>query len=574
MLYSKLLIPTLKEDPADADVVSHKLMLRAGMLRQVARGIYDLLPLGVRTIHKIEGIVREELERTGCQEVLLPMVSPAELWQETGRWDEYGKELLRLKDRNDREFCLGPTHEEVMTDLVRRDVRSYRDLPLNLFQIATKFRDEVRPRFGLMRGREFLMKDGYSFHADYEDCRREYERMKRAYSAIFKRCGLRFRIVEADTGAIGGSSSHEFQVLADSGEDLILSCSNCDYAANVEKAEGRSAAEPPRYGHTPLEPVETPGARSIEEVSESLSEPPARFIKTLIYIADDKGIAVLCRGDDQISEVKLRHLLGCSQLRLADESEIPELTGAPQGFAGPVGLELLLVADETLRGCEGMISGANKEDAHYRGVDQEEHFPDAQFGDIRVAVEGDVCLRCADDEVHGRLESNRGIEVGQIFYLGQKYSKPLGATFLDADGNECVMEMGTYGIGITRTMAAAIEQNHDDRGIVWPLALAPYQVVIVATKWDDEGVRGESERLHSELSSAGVEVILDDRGERAGVKFNDADLIGFPYRVTVGPRGLAKREVEIKARWETDAQSLACDAAVARIQEHLAGRGG
>ncbi|RMD81646.1 MAG: proline--tRNA ligase, partial [Candidatus Dadabacteria bacterium] len=474
---SRLHAPTLKEDPADAEVASHRLLVRAGMMRQVARGIYDLLPLGLRSVRKIERIVREELDAAGCQEVLLPVVCPAELWQESGRWQQYGKELLRVRDRNDRDFCIGPTHEEVMTDLVRRDVRSYRDLPLNLYQIQTKFRDEVRPRFGLMRGREFIMKDGYSFHADYEDCRREYEKMYDVYARIFERCGLRFRAVEADTGAIGGTMSHEFQVLADSGEDVILSCSQCQYAANVEKAESRGAA-PVRFDPAPLEEVATPNARTIEEVSAFLGEPPERFIKTLVYVADGRGVAALVCGDDQLSEAKLRSFLGASVLRLAEDEEIERLTGGPRGFSGPVGLDLPIVADKRLAGATGMITGANRLDAHLVGVEQARDFPRAEFADIRAARAGEGCARCEA----GVLEQHRGIEVGQIFYLGDKYSRALGLTYLDASGKERIVEMGTYGIGITRTLAAAIEQNHDERGIIWPLAIAPYEVVVVAVK--------------------------------------------------------------------------------------------
>ncbi len=568
MRYSRHLVPTLKEDPADAEVMSHRLMVRAGLIRQVARGIYDLLPLGLRTVRKIESIVRDELDRAGCQEVLLPIVSPAELWQESGRWDVYGKELLRIKDRHDRDFCLGPTHEEVITDLVRRDVRSYRELPLNIYQIQTKFRDEIRPRFGLMRGREFIMKDGYSFHVDYDDCRREYDHMRLAYSRIFDRCGLTFRAVEADTGAIGGQMSHEFQVLAGSGEDLIVSCSRCDYAANVEKAEGVVADTPIRFPRTPLEEVATPSVRTIEEVSKFLDEPPRRFVKTLVYIADGKGIAVLLAGTDQLSEPKLRATLGADEVRPATEEEIEDFTNAPQGFAGPVGLDHLIIADKTLLGCEGMISGANKVDTHYRGIDQDRDFPDAQFADLRAANDGDLCGRCGNGSDAGRLEAHRGIEVGQIFYLGTKYSEPLGATFLDADGSSRVMEMGTYGIGITRTMAAAIEQNHDDNGIVWPLAIAPYEVVIIATKWADEKVRDTCEWIYEGLATAGVEVALDDRDERAGVKFNDADLIGYPYRLTVGPRGLESGTVELKRRSESDQAELV----VSDVVEEVAAR--
>ncbi len=543
MRYSRLHAPTLKEDPADAEVVSQRLLVRAGMLRQVARGIYDILPLGLRSVRKIERIVREELDRAGCQEVLLPVVCPAELWQESGRWDYYGKELLRLRDRNERDFCIGPTHEEVMTDLVRRDVRSYRDLPLTLYQIQTKFRDEVRPRFGLMRGREFIMKDGYSFHVDYEDCRREYQAMYEVYSRIFERCGLRFRAVEADTGTIGGSMSHEFQVLAESGEDTILSCNGCHYAANVEKAEA-TEDQIARFASVALKEVATPNARTIEEVSEFLGEPPARFIKTLIYLADEQGVAALVCGDDQLSEAKLKTTLGATALRLAEDEEIEELTGGPRGFSGPIGLGLPLVADRRLLGATGMVTGANKKDTHLIGIDQERDFPNAKIAEIRTARSGERCARC---DV-GRLEEYRGIEVGQIFYLGDKYSRALGATYLDADGNDRIIEMGTYGIGITRTLAAAVEQNHDERGIVWPLAIAPYEVVIVPVKWEHEASREAATSLTRSLEASGVEVLLDDRNERAGVKFNDADLLGIPYRVTIGPRGLDRGKVEIKAR--------------------------
>jgi prolyl-tRNA synthetase len=557
---TRLHAPTLKEVPSDAEVVSHRLLVRAGMMRQVARGIYDLLPLGLRTVRKIERIIREELDRAGCQEVLLPIVSPAELWQESGRWELYGKELLRIRDRHEREFCLGPTHEEVMTDLVRRDVRSYRELPLNLYQIQTKFRDEVRPRFGLMRGREFLMKDGYSFHATYEDCRREYEHMRATYARIFRRCGLSFRAVEADTGAIGGTMSHEFQVLAASGEDLIVSCGSCEYAANVEKAEARPAT-PARFASTARTEVATPDRRTIEEVSAFLDLPAERFLKTLLFVADDKGVAALVAGDDQISETKLKTALGATTLRLAEEDEILLFTGAPQGFAGPVGLSLPLIADRRLAACTGMVSGANKKDVHVVGIDQERDFPSVRFADLRTARAGDACSRCDG----GILEEHRGIEVGQVFYLGKKYSSALKATFLDADGTETVIEMGTYGIGVTRTMAAAIEQNHDDNGIVWPLAIAPYEVIIVPVQNDDPETRAVAERLYAELETAGVDVLVDDRDERAGVKFADADLLGCPWRITIGPRGLKDGTVEIKARREQNARAVSLGGAAAEI---------
>jgi prolyl-tRNA synthetase len=569
MRYTRLLLPTVKEDPSDAEVVSHRLMLRAGLIRQVARGIYDILPLGLRTVRKIEAIVREELDAVGCQEVSLPLLSPAELWRESGRWDAYGPELLRLVDRSGREFCVGPTHEEVMTDLVRGNVRSYRELPLNLYQVNTKFRDEIRPRFGLMRGREFLMKDGYSFHVDEEDCRREYHLMYDTYSRIFTRCGLDFRAVEADTGAIGGSGSHEFQVLAESGEDLILSCDHCDYAANVEKAE-LAVGEPGLFESSEPTEVSTPGAGSIEDVSAMLSEPAGRFVKTLLYVADDRGVAALVRGDDQLSEAKLKRALGVSELRMADADEVKKMSGAPQGFAGPVGLEIELVVDLRLRGATGMITGANRADLHLSGIDQQRDFPVAEFHDLREAAAGDPCPRCNG----GSYQAFRGIEVGQVFYLGSKYSEAMGATYLDTAGNECVMQMGTYGIGITRTMAAAIEQNHDDDGIIWPPAIAPVQVLLLPVKWKDDDTRAASEKLYEQLLAAGVEVILDDRDERAGVKFNDADLLGIPWRVTIGPRGVKQGTVELRERRSGESSDLALDSAaehiVAAVSEALA----
>jgi prolyl-tRNA synthetase len=533
------------------------------MIRQVARGIYDLLPLGVRVLRKVERIIREELTRAGAQEVLLPAVCPAELWQESGRWDRYGKELLRLKDRHDRDFCFGPTHEEVITDLVRRDVRSYRDLPLNLFQIQVKFRDEVRPRFGLMRGREFIMKDGYSFHLDRADCDQEYDRMFAAYGRIFDRCGLRYRPVEADTGAIGGSRSHEFQVLADSGEDAIVSCTKCEYAANIEKAGIKPATTPAAATGAPaLAEVATPGQRAVEEVAAFLERPAAHFVKTLLYTADGATVVALVRGDHTISDAKLKDALGVQAVELAPEAEVQRVTGAPTGFAGPLGLRqtVRLVADHALAGISDAVSGANKADTHVTGVDQRRDFPDATFADLRVAADGDACPRCG-----GAFVLQRGIEVGQVFYLGTKYSAAMKATVLDADGNERVLEMGTYGIGVTRTMAAAIEQNHDDAGIIWPIPLAPFEVVVVPVNWNDDKLRTAAERLHDELTALGVEVLLDDRGERAGVKFKDADLVGYPIRLTVGPRALERGAVELKLRREAEAKEIPLADAAAQV---------
>jgi prolyl-tRNA synthetase len=563
--YSRLLIPTLKEVPADAEIASHQLMVRSGMIRQVARGIYDFLPLGRRTLRKVEKIVREELDRAGCQEVMLPIVSPAELWQESGRWDFYGKELLRIRDRHDREFCLGPTHEEVMTDLVRRDVRSYRALPLNLYQIGIKFRDEIRPRFGLMRGREFMMKDGYSFHVSKEDTIREYQNMRDTYSRIFRRCGLNFRAVEADTGNIGGSLSHEFQVLADSGEDTIVSCNSCEYAANVEKAEIRETAPVAAGTDEALAEVATPNVRTIEEVSAFLGRPAEHFLKTLILVADDKPVCAVVRGDDQLSETRLKQVLGAATLRMAEADEIERWTGAPQGFAGPAGMKLPVYADHRLAGSTGMVSGANKADAHVTGVSQKRDFASATFASLRAAKAGDACARCES----GVFDQNRGIEVGHVFYLGRKYSEKLGATFLDADGNEQVMEMGTYGIGVTRTMAAAVEQNHDDKGILWPVSIAPFEVIVVPVKNDDRASSEAAMRLHDELEAAGIDVLIDDRDERAGVKFNDADLIGIPLRVTIGPRGLASGMIEVKMRAAEKAEEIPIEGGAVEIATRI-----
>ena len=553
MRWSQTLIPTLKEDPADAEVVSHKLLVRGGMIRQISRGIYDYLPLAFKTIRKVEAIVREEMNRAGAQELLLPIASPAELWQESGRWEEYGKELVRFKDRHERDFCLGPTHEEVVTDLVRRVVRSYRELPFNVYQIQTKFRDEVRPRFGLMRGREFIMKDAYSFHADIDDCRREYDNMFQTYKRIFTRCGLQFRPVEADTGAIGGSQSHEFQVLAESGEDAIVSCNHCDYAANVEKAEIRAqrpAARELGQEAPQLQKVATPGKKTVAEVAAFLHLATAKFIKTLVYKTDQKDlVAVLVRGDHEINERKLQAALGCRDVALAEEAEIEAASGVVPGFLGPIGLPLRIIADLAVQGVRGAVTGANEANAHYIEVDQERDFTPAAFADLRLAVAGDPCPRCDQ----GTLEAHRGIEVGQIFYLGKKYSEKLGATYLDAEGRERPIEMGCYGIGITRLMAAAIEQNHDANGIIWPLALAPFEVLLLPINYKDQAVQKVCDKIYAELQERGVETLLDDRDERPGVKFKDGDLIGIPLRVTIGAKGLEKGCVEL--RWRRDGKS-------------------
>jgi prolyl-tRNA synthetase len=558
MRYRHTLIPTLRHDPAEAEVISHKLLVRAGLIRQVARGIYDFLPLGLKVVRKVEAIVREEMNRAGAQEILMPAVCPAELWQESGRWEHYGKELLRIKDRHERDFCFGPTHEEVVTDIVRREIRSYRDLPLNLYQIQTKFRDEVRPRFGLMRGREFIMKDAYSFHTDFTDCQREYQNMYDTYRRIFDRCGLTYRPVEADTGAIGGTMSHEFQVLANSGEDAIVSCDKCTYAANVEKAElpNRPEAGGRGPGSSSLKKVHTPDQRTIEEVSTFLGESPDRFVKTLIYITDTGAVvAALVRGDHELSEPKLKTALGCQWVMLADEDTVVRATGAPIGFAGPIGIKATLVSDNTLQGATGMVCGANERDYHQTGIDFVRDLANVRFADLRQARAGDSCPRCET----GTLTTHRGIEVGQTFYLGTKYSKSLNATYQDAQGQDHPMEMGCYGIGITRTVAAAIEQHHDADGIRWPLPLAPVSVQIVPVNWSDEQSRVTAEGIYTQLLTAGVDTLLDDRDERPGVKFKDADLLGTPLRVTIGAKSLARGMVELKRRTEKQGTDVGVD---------------
>ena len=569
MRWSKILIPTLKEDPSDAEVISHKLLVRGGFIRQVGRGIYDYFPLALKVIRKIENIVREEMDRAGAQELLMPIASPAELWQESGRWEIYGKELIRFKDRNDRDFCLGPTHEEIVTDLVRRAVRSYRELPFNLYQIQSKFRDEVRPRFGLMRGREFIMKDAYSFHTDVQDCRREYDNMVLTYKRIFDRCGLQYRPVEAQTGAIGGSLSHEFQVLAESGEDAIVSCNQCDYAANMEKAEvkaQRPAARDLTQEPPGLQKVSTPGKKSVAEVADFLKLPPEKFIKTLIYQVDgDELIAALVRGDHEINELKLQAALGCRELALADEAAVSAATGVTPGYLGPIGSKLRTIADLSVQSMRGAVTGANEANAHYIEVDQERDFTPSAFADIRLAVAGDYCPRCAQ----GQLEAHRGIEVGQVFYLGKKYSELMGATYLDAEGRERPIEMGCYGIGISRLVAAAVEQNHDANGIIWPLSIAPFQVLLLPINYNDKATAEATDFLYEELHRRGVEVLLDDRDERPGVKFKDADLIGIPLRITIGAKGLQKGNLELRWRREGKAIEIPVNGAAQTIHSQL-----
>jgi prolyl-tRNA synthetase len=566
MRYSQYFIPTVKETPSDAEVISHQLMLRAGMIRKLAAGIYNYLPLGLRSIRKVENIVREEMNRAGAIEVLMPAVQPAELWQESGRWEQYGRELLRFKDRKDAEFCMGPTHEEVVTDLVRREVKSYRQMPLNLYQIQGKFRDEIRPRFGLMRGREFIMKDAYSFDVDEKAADLSYEKMYRAYRRIFERCGLNFRAVEADTGSIGGSYSHEFMVLAESGEDAIVSCGSCEYAANVEKAEARGAGAPEHAELRPLEEVMTPDQRSIEEVAAFLGVPPTAMVKTLVLVADNEPVVVLLRGDHELNEIKLKNFLGCASLEMAGDDIVARVTGAPPGFAGPVGLKVRMVADLAVEGLRNFVTGGNAKDLHLKNANPGRDFAVARFADLRNVVHGDLCPRCTS----GALEMWRGIEVGHVFKLGTKYSKALKATFLDAAGQEQIIFMGCYGIGIGRTVAACIEQNHDDNGIIFPLPIAPFHCIVSAVNVKDEAVMAASGEIYRRLLEAGVEALLDDRDERPGFKFKDADLIGIPLRIVVGSKNLAEGKVELKERRSGEVLLLSLDEAVAKVKTKVA----
>jgi len=545
MRYSEMHLPTGREVPSDAEVVSNQLMIRAGMIRKLTSGIYSYLPLGYRVIRKVEQIIREEMNKAGAQEVHLPMVQPAELWQESGRWTFYGKELLRFRDRNNRDYCLGPTHEEVITDLVRHDIKTYRQLPCNLYQIQTKFRDEVRPRFGVMRCREFGMKDAYSFDADEAGAEKSYEKMFVAYNNIFRRCGLKFRPVEADSGSIGGSFSHEFMVMADSGEDAIVFCEKCNYAANLEKAEiVKPAAEDLQQKEQPaMESVETPDVRTIEEVSTFLNVSPEQIVKTLIFNADGKPCAVLIRGDHEVNEIKVKNYLGAAALELADDEMIMKATGAPRGFAGAVGIKARVIADYSIMNLVNMVTGANKENYHLKNVNIGRDFQVESFADLRVSQPGDACPRCG-----GVIKFVRGIEVGHVFKLGTKYSKAMKAVYLDRDGKEKTMIMGCYGIGIGRTVAACIEQNFDSNGIIWPIPLAPFTVIVTPVNIKESDVMKASEDIYRELLACGVESIMDDRDERAGVKFKDADLIGIPLRIVVGSKNLAQGRVELKIR--------------------------
>ncbi|MDT3705363.1 MAG: proline--tRNA ligase [Thiobacillus sp.] len=555
MRATQYFISTTKEAPSEAELVSHKLMLRAGLIKRLGSGLYTWMPLGLRVLRRVEAVVRDEMNRAGAIELLMPAVQPAELWEETGRWAVFGPQMLKIKDRHQRDFCFGPTHEEVITDVVRREIKSYRQLPLNFYQIQTKFRDEIRPRFGVMRAREFLMKDAYSFHTSKTSLADTYQTMYDAYTRIFTRLGLTFRAVAADTGAIGGSASHEFHVLADSGEDLIAYCPDSDYAANVELAEALAPATPRAAPQETLREVDTPKQTTCEDVAALLDVPLARTVKLVAVMAGEQMVALLLRGDHMLNEVKLGKLEGLADFRLANEAEIRTAFGCPPGFLGPVEIDrtrIKLIADRTVATMSDFVCGANKAKFHLAGVNFGRDLPEPDFvADIRNVTSGDPC-----PDGKGTLQLCRGIEVGHVFQLGSKYSQAMNATYLDESGHAQVMEMGCYGIGVSRIVASAIEQHHDDRGIIWPKAMAPFLLVIVAIGYaKSESVKTAADTLYKELTAAGFDVLLDDRDERPGVMFADAELIGIPHRVTVGERGLKDGVIEYQPRHAEPRQS-------------------
>ncbi|RLA47374.1 MAG: proline--tRNA ligase [Gammaproteobacteria bacterium] len=556
MRTSNFLIATQKETPTDAEVISHQLMLRAGLVRKLAAGLYTWLPLGLRVLRKVENIVRQEMDSAGAQEVCMPIVQPAQLWLESGRWEQYGPELLRIQDRHQRDFCLGPTHEEVITDLVRNEIKSYKQLPINLYQIQTKVRDEIRPRFGIMRSREFLMKDAYSFHIDQPSLEQTYNVMHRAYSTIFTRLGLDFRPVIADTGSIGGNASHEFHVLANSGEDDIAFSDSSDYAANVEMAEALAPAGDRPAPTAQLTEVATPGVKTIDELTAYLSIDPATTVKTLVVCGAEEGalVALVLRGDHQLNAIKAEKLPGvASPLEMAEDEQVRAACNAGFGSLGPVGMNIPMIVDRSAAHLADFTCGANRDEVHLRGVNWERDCPLQQIEDLRQVMEGDPC-----PDGQGRLQIKRGIEVGHIFQLGTKYSEAMDARVLNENGKNVTMTMGCYGIGVSRIVASAIEQNHDDRGIIWPASMAPFQLVIVPLNMQKSAaVASTAEDLYQQLQAAGVEVLLDDRNERPGVKFADMELIGIPHRIVIGDRALAQDNVEYKGRQDEDSQLIA-----------------
>lgn len=572
MKASRFFIGTLKEAPADAEIVSHKLMVRAGMIRRIAGGIYNYLPIGLRSIRKVEAIVREEMNRAGAIELLMPAVQPAELWEESGRWEQYGPELLRFKDRKDNEFVIGPTHEEVITDIARNQIRSYRQMPVNFYQIQTKFRDEIRPRFGVMRGREFIMKDAYSFDKDAEGLGESYRKMYDAYVRIFSRLGLEFRPVAADSGSIGGNFSHEFHVIADTGEDAIAYCPTSDFAANIEAAEALPLIAERAAAAETMQKVATPGKAKCEAVAELMGIPLARTIKSIVLATDNEGAEptiwlLMLRGDHDLNEVKASKLPGLKNYRFATEQEIVEWFGTPPGYLGPIGTKkpVKVIADRTVANMSDFVVGANEADYHIAGVNWGRDLPEPEVADLRNVQKGDP-----SPDGKGELDICRGIEVGHVFQLGTKYSEAMGATFIDEAGKPQPMLMGCYGIGVTRILGAAIEQNFDDRGIIWPESIAPFEVVLCPMGYDrSEAVREAADKLYAELSAAGIDVILDDRGERPGVMFADWELIGVPHRLVIGDRGLKEGKIEYQGRRDTEATLLPADTAAATVVEKV-----
>lgn len=564
MRISKMFFTTLREIPSEAEIPSHQLMLRAGLMRKLASGIYNYLPLGKRVLKKIEEIVRQEMDKAGAQEILASALLPSELWKETGRWDVFGPEMFKLKDRNDREFCLGPTHEEIFTDIVRNEVKSYKQLPFNLYQIQTKYRDEKRPRFGVMRCREFIMKDAYSFDKDWEGLDISYNKMYHAYRAIFDRCGLKYWVVEADSGAMGGKDSSEFMVQSDVGEAEVAYCDQCGYAANVEKAPCINQRQDIQEPEREIKKVATPDVKTIDELVQFFNTTADRFVKTLIYSIDNKTVAVMVRGDREVNSTKLQNLFKASAVELADRATVERATGAEVGFAGPIDINAdALVVDDEVAHMKNFIIGANETGYHYENVNYGRDFRADMVADVRNIEEGDRCPKCGQ-----AIKIARGIEVGHIFKLGTKYSKALGATYLDENGEEQPIIMGCYGIGLNRTMAAIIEQHHDDKGIIWPMNVAPYHVIItIASNYQPEQVEA-AERIYAQMLERGVEVLLDDRDERAGVKFNDADLIGIPIRITVGKK-ISEGKVEFKRRHQQDSLDVPVDEVVEMVVQEI-----
>ena len=568
MKVSQFPISTLRETPSDAEIISHQLMLKAGMIKRLASGLYTWAPFGLKVMRKVENIVREEMNRAGAVELLMPVVQPAELWHESGRWDQFGPELLRIKDRKDADFCLGPTHEEIITDYARKEFKSYKELPVTYYQIQTKFRDEVRPRFGVMRSREFIMKDAYSFHTSQESLEQTYQVMHAAYSRIFERMGLKFRPVQADSGAIGGTGSHEFHVLADSGEDAIAFSNESDYAANVEMAE----ALPPKGERAApteeMQSIDTPDAHTIDALSELLKRDPKESIKTLIVAGEEEGtvVTLLMQGNDQLNELKAEKLAGvASPLTYATDDQLLEAAGCNAGSIGPVGLNTKIYADHATRNMSDFVCGANQDDKHFTGVNWGRDLPEAIFVDLRNVVEGDP-----SPDGKGTLSILRGIEVGHIFQLGSKYSEAMNATVLAENGKPEVMTMGCYGIGVTRVVAASIEQNHDENGIIWPMALAPFQLSIVPINYHKvDEVKQEADALYEQLIAAGYDVLLDDRNMRPGAMFADHELLGIPHRIVISDRGLKESQLEFKSRTDSESSNIEKDAVMAFVSEKL-----